>query len=289
MAKMTGLGKGLDALFSDTKISELSEKEQEFEGEKVELIKITKIEPNRDQPRKKFDEEKLEELANSIKQYGVIQPIIVMPKDDYYQIVAGERRWRASKKAGLTEMPCLVRTKTEQENREIELIEKIQRDKLNTIEKARGLRKLLDDYGLTQQELADKLGMSRSGLTNNVRILNLDPRVIDLVLEYNFSERQCRDFMIVLDPDIKSKWALGIFKFGDKSDEIARKIENEKKLPKTDPKKAEQYRAIYQDIENSFQGFFGSKVKIEAGKRKGKIVIEYNNNDDLERILALIK
>ena len=146
MAKMTGLGKGLDALFSDTKISELSEKEQEFEGEKVELIKITKIEPNRDQPRKKFDEEKLEELANSIKQYGVIQPIIVMPKDDYYQIVAGERRWRASKKAGLTEMPCLVRTKTEQENREIALIENIQRENLNPIEKARGLRKCLMDY-----------------------------------------------------------------------------------------------------------------------------------------------
>lgn len=289
MAKMTGLGKGLDALFSDTKISELSEKKQEFEGEKVELIKITKIEPNRDQPRKKFDEEKLEELANSIKQYGVIQPIIVMPKDDYYQIVAGERRWRASKKAGLTEMPCLVRTKTEQENREIALIENIQRENLNPIEKARGLRKLLDDYGLTQQELADKLGMSRSGLTNNVRILNLDPRVIDLVLEYNFSERQCRELMKVQDPDKQYKLAMGIVKFGDKSDEIARKIENEKKLPKTDPKKAEQYRAIYQDIENSFQGFFGSKVKIEAGKRKGKIVIEYNNNDDLERILALIK
>ena len=289
MAKMTGLGKGLDALFSDTKISELSEKEQEFEGEKVELIKITKIEPNRDQPRKKFDEEKLEELANSIKQYGVIQPIIVMPKDDYYQIVAGERRWRASKKAGLTEMPCLVRTKTEQENREIALIENIQRENLNPIEKARGLRKLLDDYGLTQQELADKLGMSRSGLTNNVRILNLDPRVIDLVLEYNFSERQCRELMKVQDPDKQYKLAMGIVKFGDKSDEIARKIENEKKLPKTDPKKAEQYRAIYQDIENSFQGFFGPKVKIEAGKRKGKIVIEYNNNDDLERILALIK
>lgn len=289
MAKMTGLGKGLDALFSDTKISELSEKEQEFDGEKVELIKITKIEPNRDQPRKKFDEEKLEELANSIKQYGVIQPIIVMPKDDYYQIVAGERRWRASKKAGLTEMPCLVRTKTEQENREIALIENIQRENLNPIEKARGLRKLLDDYGLTQQELADKLGMSRSGLTNNVRILNLDPRVIDLVLEYNFSERQCRELMKVQDPDKQYKLAMGIVKFGDKSDEIARKIENEKKLPKTDPKKAEQYRAIYQDIENSFQDFFGSKVKIEAGKRKGKIVIEYNNNDDLERILALIK
>ena len=177
MAKMTGLGKGLDALFSDSKIDKLEE-----DGERVELIKITQIEPNRDQPRKKFDEEKLDELASSIKQYGVIQPIIVMPKDDYYQIVAGERRWRASKKAGLTEMPCLVRTKTEQENREIALIENIQRENLNPIEKARGLRKLLDDYGLTQQELADKLGMSRSGLTNNVRILNLDTRVIDLVL-----------------------------------------------------------------------------------------------------------
>ena len=243
MAKMTGLGKGLDALFSDTKISELSEKEQEFEGEKVELIKITKIEPNRDQPRKKFDEEKLEELANSIKQYGVIQPIIVMPKDDYYQIVAGERRWRAAKKAGLTEMPCLVRTKTEQENREIALIENIQRENLNPIEKARGLRKLLDDYGLTQQELADKLGMSRSGLTNNVRILNLDPRVIDLVLEYNFSERQCRELMKVQDPDKQYKLAMGIVKFGDKSDEIARKIENEKKLPKTDPKKGSASRS----------------------------------------------
>jgi ParB family chromosome partitioning protein len=286
MAKKTGLGRGLDALFSDT----IKEPEiEEVTGEIVQNIKITKIEPDKEQPRKRFDEEKLDELANSIKQYGVIQPIIVTLKDDYYQIVAGERRWRASKKAGLTEMPCLVRTKTEQENREIALIENIQRENLNPIEKARGLRKLLDDYGLTQQELADKLGMSRSGLTNNVRILNLDPRVIDLVLEYNFSERQCRELMKVQDPDKQYKLAMGIVKFGDKSDEIARKIENEKKLPKTDPKKAEQYRAIYQDIENSFQGFFGSKVKIEAGKRKGKIVIEYNNNDDLERILALIK
>lgn len=289
MAKMTGLGKGLDALFSDTKISELSEKEQEFEGEKVELIKITKIEPNRDQPRKKFDEEKLEELANSIKQYGVIQPIIVMPKDDYYQIVAGERRWRASKKAGLTEMPCLVRTKTEQENREIALIENIQRENLNPIEKARGLRKLLDDYGLTQQELADKLGMSRSGLTNNVRILNLDPRVIDLVLEYNFSERQCRELMKVQDPDKQFKLANEIIKFGDKSDELARKIENERQITQKDLEKAARYKAVCEDIENTFQGFFGTKVKVEAGKRKGKIVIEYSNNNELERILGLIK
>ena len=168
MAKKTGLGRGLDALFSDT----IKEPEiEEVTGEIVQNIKITKIEPDKEQPRKRFDEEKLDELANSIKQYGVIQPIIVTLKDDYYQIIAGERRWRAAKKAGLTEIPCLVRTKTEQENREIALIENIQRENLNPIEKAKGLRRLLDDYGLTQQELADKLGMSRSGLTNLLNII----------------------------------------------------------------------------------------------------------------------
>lgn len=285
MAKMTGLGKGLDALFSDN----IKVKEEKMEGEVVQQIKITEIEPNPEQPRKRFDDDKIEELAASIKQYGVIQPIIVMPRDGFYQIVAGERRWRASKKAGLTEMPCLVRTKTEQENREIALIENIQRENLNPIERARGLRQLLDDYGLSQQALADKLGMSRSNLTNSVRLLNLDPRVIELVLANNFSERQCRSLMRVQDPDKQYKMALGIVKDGDASDELDRKINNELKLPKKDAEKAEKYRAIYRDIEDSFQGFFGTKVKLEAGKRKGKIVIEYSSNDDLERILGLIK
>lgn len=286
MAKKTGLGKGLDALFSDNSYKKM---EDPLDEEVVQQIKITEIEPNADQPRKKFDEDKLEELASSIKRYGVIQPIIVMPKDGYYQIVAGERRWRASKKAGLTEMPCLVRTKTEQENREIALIENIQRENLNPIEKARGLRRLLDDYGLSQQQLADKLGMSRSGLTNNVRILNLDPRVIDLVLEHNFSERQCRELMRVQDPDKQYKLALGVVENGDNYDDLVRKIDNDQKLPKRDKEKAQRYQAIYRDIEDSFQGFFGTKVKLEAGKRKGKIVIEYSSNDDLERILHLIK
>lgn len=286
MAKKTGLGKGLDALFSDNSYKKM---EDPLDEEVVQQIKITEIEPNADQPRKKFDDDKLEELANSIKIYGVIQPIIVMPKDGYYQIVAGERRWRASKKAGLTEIPCLVRTKTEQENREIALIENIQRENLNPIEKARGLRRLLDDYGLSQQQLADKLGMSRSGLTNNVRILNLDPRVIDLVLEHNFSERQCRELMRVQDPDKQYKLALGVVENGDNYDDLVRKIDNDQKLPKRDKEKAQRYQAIYRDIEDSFQGFFGTKVKLEAGKRKGKIVIEYSSNDDLERILHLIK
>ena len=286
MAKKTGLGKGLDALFSDNSYKKM---EDPLNEEVVQQIKITEIEPNADQPRKKFDEDKLEELASSIKRYGVIQPIIVMPKDGYYQIVAGERRWRAAKKGGLTEMPCLVRTKTEQENREIALIENIQRENLNPIEKARGLRRLLDDYGLSQQQLADKLGMSRSGLTNNVRILNLDPRVIDLVLEHNISERQCRELMRLQDPDKQYKLALGVVENGDNYDDLVRKIDNDQKLPKRDKEKAQRYQAIYRDIEDSFQGFFGTKVKLEAGKRKGKIVIEYSSNDDLERILHLIK
>ena len=284
MIKKTGLGKGLDALFSDTMKMEDPE-----DKEVVQQIKITKIEPDREQPRKRFDEEKIDELAQSIKQYGVIQPIIVTPKDDYYQIIAGERRWRASKKAGIDVMPCLVRTKSEQENREIALIENIQRENLNPIEKARGLRKLLDDYGMTQQELADKIGMSRSGLTNNVRILNLDSRVIELAVENNFSERQCRELMKVQDPDKQYKLALGIIEYGDKYDELARKINNDKQLSNKNEEKMKKYEAIYRDIENSFQGFFGTKVKLQAGKRKGKIVIEYSSNDDLERILELIR
>lgn len=285
MAKNTGLGRGLDALFS----MPIADDEKQKAGDELKKLKLIDIEPNREQPRKTFDEDALSELAESIKRYGVIQPIVVTEKAGYYAIIAGERRWRAAKKAGLTEIPCLVRTKTEQENREIALIENIQRENLNPIEKAKGLRRLLDDYGLTQQELADKLGMSRSGLTNNVRILNLDPRVIDLVVEHNFSERQCRELLKVQDPEKQYKLALGVIEYGDKYDELERKINNDKNLPKKDKEKSLKYQAIYRDIENSFQGFFGTKVKLEAGKRKGKIVIEYNSNDDLERILGLIK
>ena len=286
MANKTGLGKGLDALFGGNFNNEVLNDEIK---EVVEQIKITEIEPNREQPRKNFDEESLEELANSIKEYGVIQPIIVTKKDGYYQIVAGERRWRAAKKAGLKEIPCLVRTETEQTNREIALIENIQRKNLNPIEKAMGLRRLLDDYGMTQQALADKLGMSRSALTNTVRLLNLDKRVIELVLEHELSERHCRALLRIEDPEKQYKMALNFIESGDNILEAERKVDNTKALPKRDAEKAKKYEAIYRDIENSFQGFFGTKVKLQAGKRKGKIVIEYTSNEDLERILDLIK
>lgn len=287
MATKTGLGKGLDALFG----SELIEKfeEENNKKESVELIKVTEIEPDREQPRKNFDEEGLQNLADSIKEYGIIQPIIVTKKDDYYKIVAGERRWRAAKKAGLNEIPCLIRTEDEQTNREIALIENIQRKNLNPIEKAMGLRRLLDDYNMTQQALADKLGMSRSALTNNVRILNLDPRVIKLVIENDLTERHCRALLRIENPEKQYKMALEFVESGDGIVEAERKVNNEKKLSRKDIEKEKKYKAIYKDIENSFQGFFGTKVRLQAGKRKGKIVIEYTSNDDLERILGLIK
>ena len=285
MAKSTGLGKGLDALFGNVQVPVEEEKR---DGEVVEQIPITSIEPNKEQARKKFDLEKLEELANSIKEYGIIQPIIVTKKGDYYEIIAGERRWRAAKMAGLKTLPCLVREEEKQKNMEISLIENIQRQDLNPIEKARGLRMILDTYGLTQQELADKIGMSRSGLTNNVRILNLDPRVIALVEEYNLTERHCRALLRIQDPDKQYKMAIKIVENNESIADTERKVENKVKLPK-DTAKAIRYQAIYNDIENSFQSFFGTKVKLEAGKRKGKIVIEYASNDDLERILKLIK
>ena len=179
MTKKTGLGKGLDALL----INNVVEEEKVHEGEVVQKLKLIEVEPNRDQPRRNFDEEAIEDLSNSIKEYGVIQPIIVTKQDNYYKIVAGERRWRASKKAGLTEIPAIVRDYDEQRNNEIALIENIQREDLNPIEKATAIRELLDKYNLTQQKLADKLGISRSGLANTVRILNLQPEVIELVKE----------------------------------------------------------------------------------------------------------
>jgi len=284
MAKNTGLGKGLDALFGNNIIEEIDEEIKE--NEIVKALKITEVEPNREQPRKKFDNEALEELSESIKQYGVLQPIIVTKKDDYYQIVAGERRWRASKKAGLKEIPAIIREYDERANREIALIENIQREDLNPIEKAIGIKQLMDSYGLTQQKVADILGKSRSGIANTVRILNLDERVINLALEGKLTEGHCKALLAIEDKDVQYDTALYMIESGDSVREAEKKMQRRKNAKKT---KVNEYEAIYRDIETSFRSFFGTKVKLDAGKRKGKIVIEYANNEDLERILNLIK
>lgn len=287
MAKKTGLGKGLDALFSDKPLTKAEEEKILKEGEElVQNIKVIEIEPNKEQPRKHFDSESLEDLAKSIKRYGVIQPIIVNKKDNYYMIVAGERRWRASKIAGLTEIPCIVRDNDERKNREIALIENIQREDLNPIEKARGFKQLLDEYELTQQELADMVGISRSALANTVRLLNLDPRIMKLAEEGKLLECHCRSLMAIDDVEKQYKAALRIIENGDTVRDIERKVKNTREARS---KKDNKYEAIYRDIEDSFQSFFGTKVKLNAKKRSGTITIQYSTNEELERLLELIK
>lgn len=285
MAKKTGLGKGLDALFSESMLQPEEEENVLKDGEEiVKSIKIIDIEPNRDQPRKIFDNESLEELAESIKRYGIIQPIIVNKKDNYYAIVAGERRWRAAKKAGLTEIPCIIRDDDERKNKEIALIENIQREDLNPYEKAVGIKNLMQEYGLRQEDVAKKLGKSRSAIANSVRILNLDPRVLEFAKEGKLTEGHCKSLLPITDPERQYKTAVQMIERGA----TVRQLE---KAVKTKVSKEEQDRnhVLYKDIENTFQGFFGTKVRLDAGKRRGKIVIEYSSNDDLERILDLIK
>ena len=282
MAKNTGLGKGLNALFS----TNIAEEEKIKEGENIVNLKLIDVEPNKNQPRMRFDDEKIEELSNSIKEYGVIQPIIVTKKDNYYQIVAGERRWRASKKAGLTEIPAIIRNYSEQKNNEVALIENIQREDLNPIEKARALREIIDKYGMKQQELADKLGLSRSGIANTMRILNLDKRVIDLVLQGKITEGHCRSLLAIEDPDKQYQAALYIVETGDSVREVEKQMKIKKKVV---TKEESRYEPIYREIEDSFRNFFGSKVKLNAGKRAGKIIIQYSSSEELNRILDKIK
>ena len=290
MAKMSGLGKGLGALFGgdsliEEQITAASTKENTTKTEGVTTLKLIDIEPNPTQARKIFDEESLDELAESIKMYGVIQPIVVTKKEKYYEIIAGERRWRASKRAGLEEIPVIIREDDEQKNREISLIENIQREDLNPIEKARGIKTLMDQYDLTQQKIADILGKSRSSIANTVRILNLDERVIEIALQGKLTEGHCKALMAIDDPDKQYEMALRMVESGDSVREAEKKMHVKKKMKKKD----EKYEAIYRDIEQSFRGFFGTKVKLDAGTKKGKIIISYSSNDDLERILQLIK
>ncbi|MBR2703868.1 MAG: ParB/RepB/Spo0J family partition protein [Clostridia bacterium] len=294
--KKTGLGRGLNALFSVDSLDEIENDNNNIvntaekidDSEIIHKIKISEIEPNKDQPRRTFNNESIDELSESIKKYGVIQPIIVTKKDNFYEIIAGERRWRASKKAGLTEMPCIIRNDEERQNKEIALIENIQREDLNPIEKARSFRTLMDEYGLTQQQLAETIGISRSALANCVRLLNLDPRVIDLTLAGKLTEGHCRSLMSYEDGDKQYAMAMQIIENGDSVREIERKAKNKRNAKTQTQYGNKQYEAIYRDIENRFQGFFGTKVKLDAGKKKGKIIIEYVSNDDLERILELL-
>ncbi len=279
MAKMSGLGKGLDALFSSAPVEE-----EVKDNDIVKILKVDEVEPNRNQPRKRFEQESLEELAESIKEYGLIQPIVVTKKGDYYSIIAGERRWRATKLAGLKEITAIIREDDERINSEISLIENMQREDLNPYEKALGIKTLIDNYGLSQELIAKKLGKGRSTIANCIRILNLDPRVIELVKEGKITEGHCKALLAITDPDKQFDAAKNLLERG----ETVRQMEQKAKVKETPEERARNH-ALYKHIEDNFQTFFGSKVKLDAGKRRGKIIIEYTSNDDLERLLELIK
>ena len=285
MAMKTGLGKGLDALFASN-ITNVAEEEKIKDGESIVNLKLIDVEPNKNQPRMNFDDEKIEDLAESIKEYGVIQPIIVTKQNDYYGIVAGERRWRAAKRAGLGEIPAIIRNYTEQTNKEVALIENIQREDLNPIEKATALKEIIEKYGLKQHELAAKLGISRSGIANTMRILNLDPRVIELVKQGKISEGHCRSLLNIEDPEKQYKAALYVVETGDSVREVEKQMKIKKKEQVVDQTR---YAPIYQEIETKFRNFFGSQVKLNAGKRSGTIVIHYNSKDELNNLIEKIK
>lgn len=278
MAKMTGLGKGLDALFGPVE-------EELQENDVLKNLNINEVEPNRLQPRKNFNQEALEELAESIKKYGVIQPIVVTKQEDYYEIIAGERRWRASKLAGLTEIPVIIKENDQRKNKEIALIENIQREDLNAYEKALGIKNLMEDYSLTQEEVAKILGKSRSSIANSVRILNLNPDVLEFAKQGKLTEGHCKALMAITDPKKQYETAVRMIEKGESVRQAEKKARLKKKSPGVDAK----YQILFNDIEDSFQSFFGTKVKLDAGRKKGKIIIEYNSNDDLERLLDLIK
>lgn len=278
MAKMSGLGKGLDALFGPA-----PEEEQVQDNDILKNLKITEVEPNRDQPRKNFDQEALEELASSIKEYGLIQPIVVTKKDGYYSIIAGERRWRASKIAGLNEIPAIIREDNERINSEISLIENMQREDLNPFEKALGIKTLITNYDLSQEEIAKKLGKGRSTISNWLRILNLEPRVLEMAKQGKLTDGHCKALLAITDPEKQYQAAMHLMERG----ETVRQLEKKAKLKKT-KEEMERNHILYKSIEEKFQGFFGSKVKLDAGNRRGKIIIEYTSNDDLERIMGLL-
>ena len=289
-AKMTGLGKGLDVLFGGSPL-ELQQEEPDIQSEELEdsdnlrTLKITEVEPNREQPRKNFNQEALEELSESIKTYGVIQPIVVSKEQGYYAIIAGERRWRAAKLAGLEEIPAIIRESDEQTNREISLIENIQREDLNPYEKALGIRSLMDKYGMTQEEVSKKIGKSRSSVSNTVRVLYLAPDVLELVKQGKLTEGHCKALAGISDPQRQYDAAIRMIEKG----ESVRQAESKNRITKREKKLDPKYKYLYEDIEDRFQGFFGTKVKLDQGKRKGRIIIEYHNNEDLERMLNLLK
>lgn len=294
-AKRGGLGKGLDSLITDKVGNASAEtvKTKKTEPDKdVTFVKIGKVEPNREQPRKNFDEDALLELSESLKQYGVLQPLLVQDKKDYYEIIAGERRWRAAKLAGLKEVPVIIKNLTEQEIVEISLIENIQRENLNPIEEALAYKRLLNEFNLKQDEVAERVSKSRTAVTNSMRLLKLDERVQQMVIDDLISTGHARALLGIADNEQQYILAQQIF---DEKLSVRETEKLVKKLQKQKPEKQKQpvddsMSVFYEDMEQKLKAIMGTKVAIhQKDNQKGKIEIDYYSTDELERIMELFQ
>lgn len=289
--KRGGLGKGLDSLIPDTgKTAEKVKVVEKVVEKPIEIkLKINQVEPNREQPRKVFDEESLQELAESIKQFGVLQPLIVQKRKDYYEIIAGERRWRAAKLAGLKEVPVVIREMTDQEIVEISLIENIQRENLNPIEEATAYKRLLTEFNLKQEEVAERVSKSRTAVTNSMRLLKLDERVQQMVIEGMLSTGHARALLAIEDNDLQFQMATKIYNEKLSVRDVEKLVKN---LGKKKPEKKEenaQQAAVFQDLEEKMKAALGTKVSINRkNDQKGKIEIEYYSMDELERLMEIL-
>lgn len=294
--KKKGLGKGLDSLIPDNKSMKSVTSEKTVESKEdaaaksgVQVMKINEVEPNRDQPRKNFDEDALLELSDSIKQFGVLQPLLVRKRKDYYEIIAGERRWRAAKLAGVKEVPVIEKEYTDQEILEISLIENIQRENLNPIEEAIAYKRLLEEFNLKQDEVAERVSKSRTAVTNSMRLLKLSDKVQQMIIDDMISTGHARALLAIDDPELQYTLANKIFdeKLSVRETEkLVKEIKNPKK-PKEKKPVANSF--IYQDLEEKMKSVFGTKVSIASkGKGKGKIEIEYYSDDELEHLFDMM-
>lgn len=300
--KKMGLGRGLNTLIPKApivdeeveqvkkKVSKSPKSKKKSEPEKELTLPIDKIEPNPDQPRNQFDEDTLQELSDSIKQYGMLQPILVTPKDGFYEIIAGERRWRAAKLAGLNEVPVMIRKYSENEVVEIALIENIQRDNLNPIEEAMAYKRLMEEFQLKQDEVAGKVSKSRAAITNSLRLLKLDPRVQKMLEEEMISTGHARALLAITNKDQQYEIAQKVFDEKLSVRDIEKLVKDLKKIKKDKKEEKDVYDILYTQLEESMKQVLGSKVSIKNKKNnKGKIEIEYYSRDELERIVDMIR
>lgn len=288
--KRRGLGSGLDALIPEN--DELIKREEVLQPDTKLKLKV--IEPNREQPRKYFDEDALNALADSIKQYGVLSPLWVKKKGDYYEIIAGERRWRAAQIAGLKEVPVILMEEDEQSALEISLIENIIREDLNPIEEATAYKRLIDEFHLTQEEVGKKVSKSRPVITNAIRLLDLDSRVQQMLIEEKITEGHGRRLLEIADKEVQFELATRIMDQDltvRETEKLVKSIKNsDKKDSEKKAAKKNELSFIYQDLEEKMKSIMGTKVSIlPKDKKKGKIEVEYYSMEELERIMELLE